>query len=100
MKYDTWRPPSRPHTTFPQTRAYGSARPAATSRQSLERQERSALCFKIHRHGGKVILHYRHIRPVLIRDWSPRMDGITATIWASQTTLPLGRHDRPRTTEP
>ena len=24
MKYDSWRPPSRPHTTFPQTRRYRS----------------------------------------------------------------------------
>lgn len=91
-KYDSWRPPSRPHTTFPQTRAYGSDRPAATSRQSLERTERSGLWFTLHRHGGNVILHHRHIQPVLVRDWSPKMDGITATIWASQTTLPVGRH--------
>ena len=29
----SWRPPSRPHTTFPQTRRYGSspARPATTN---------------------------------------------------------------------
>jgi hypothetical protein len=95
MTYDSWRPPSRPHTTFPQTRAYGSPRPATTSRQSLDRTERSALWFTLHRHGGNVILHHRHIQPVLIRDWSPKMDGITATIWASQTTLPLGRHRPP-----
>jgi hypothetical protein len=39
MKYDSWRPPSLPHTTFPQTRGYRSspARPATTSRQSLQR---------------------------------------------------------------
>src|SRR5262249_43002426 len=30
MTYDSWRPPSRPHTTFPQTRAYGSVPPAPT----------------------------------------------------------------------
>ena len=95
MTYDSWRPPSRPHTTFPQTRAYGSDRPAATRRQSLDRQERSGLWFTLHRHGGNVILHHRHIQPVLIRDWSPKMDGISATIWASQTTLPLGRHRPP-----
>jgi TniQ protein len=100
MAYDSWRPPSRPHTTFPQTRAYGSVRPVATSRQSLDRTERSGLWFTLHRHGGNVILYHRHIQPVLIRDWSPKMDGITATIWASQTTLPLGRPDRPGIAEP
>jgi hypothetical protein len=28
------------------------------------------------------------------RDWSCSMDGIAATIWASQTTLPLEPRDR------
>jgi len=95
IDYDSWHPPSRPRTTYPQTRDYGAPRLAATSQQSLQRQERSALFFRVHRHGGNVILHHRHIQPVLIRDWSPKMDGITATIWASRTTLPLGRHDHP-----
>ena len=96
MKYDSWRPPSRPQTTFPQTRRYGSgpARPAMTSWQSLRRHERSALWFQLYRRGGRVILHHGHIRPVLIRDWSPDMDGIAATIWASRTTLPLVPDDR------
>ena len=35
--------------------------------------------------------HHGHIRPVLIRDWPPEMDGIAATIWASQTDQVLGR---------
>jgi hypothetical protein len=96
MKYDSWQPPSLPHTTLPQARGSrsGPARPAATSRQSLQRIERSTLWFQLYRRGGRVILHHGHIRPVLIRDWSSKMDGITSTIWASQTTLPLGPHDR------
>jgi len=96
MKYDSWRPPSRPHTTFPQTRRYGSspARTATTSRQSLRRHERSTLWFQLYRRGGRVLLHHGHIRPVLIRDWSPEMEGIAATIWASQTTLHPEPDDR------
>jgi hypothetical protein len=38
------------------------------------------------RRGGSVVLHHRQIRPVFVRDWSPKMDGITATIWAKTTT--------------
>jgi TniQ len=86
MKYDSWRPPSRPHTTFPDTHEHGSTRPAKTSPQNLDRQHRSALWFAVNRRGGNLILRHRHIQPVLVRDWSPRMDGITATIWASRTT--------------
>jgi hypothetical protein len=86
MKYDRWRAPSRPHTTFPDTRQHGSGRPAKASPQSLDRHHRGALWFAVNRRGGNVVLHHRHIRPVLIRDWSRPMDGIAATIWASRTT--------------
>ena len=73
--------------------ATAGSRPATTSRQTLQRHERSTLWFQLYRRGGRVILHHGHIRPVLVRDWSPKMDGITATIWASQTSLPLGPYD-------
>src|SRR5204863_9160022 len=94
-KYDSSPPPTRPHTPSPRTRRYRSspARPAAASGQSLQRHERSSLWFQLYRRGGRVILHHGHIRPVLVRDWSPEMDGIEATIWASQTTLPHGPDD-------
>jgi len=39
--------------------------------------------FSGNRPGGNVILHHRHIQPVLIRDWSPPIYGIAAAIWAS-----------------
>jgi TniQ len=103
MKYDSWRPPSRPHATFPQTRGYRSSRPATTSTHSLQRHQRSALWFELYRRGGRVILHHGHIRPVLIREWSTPMDGIMATIWASQTTMHLGgpaRDPAPRRPHP
>jgi hypothetical protein len=35
-----------------------------------------------------------HVRSVLVRDWSPPMDGIQATIWATRTTADL-HHGRP-----
>jgi hypothetical protein len=85
MKSDSWRPPSRPDKTFPETREHGALRTAAVSSRSRDRQGRSAFWFKVNHNGGSVILHHRHIRPVLIREWSPPMDGITATIWASRT---------------
>jgi hypothetical protein len=70
----------------PRHPGHGSSRRAATSRQTNDRQDRSASWFGINRRGGSVLLHHRHIRPVLIREWSTPMDGITATISASQTT--------------
>jgi hypothetical protein len=47
--------------------------------------------------AGGAILHHRHIRAALIREWSPKMDGIAASIWASQTTSPTWPMRQPRT---
>lgn len=96
MKYDSHRPPSRPEKLFPDTREYGALRPAGASAQSQARTDRSAYWFGVNRRGGSPLLHHRHIRPVLIRDWSPRMDGITATIFASKTTIDLHRKPESR----
>lgn len=41
-------------------------------------------------------VRFEHLRPVLIRDWSPKMDGITATIFASSTTIDLHRQPESR----
>lgn len=71
-------------------------RPSSVNEQSRQRQARSAMWFTINRRGGNLIVHHRHLRPVLARDWAPRLDGITATIFASQTTIDL-RRDPPGT---
>jgi hypothetical protein len=86
MKFDSTQPPSRPTKLFPDTRTLDANRPAKTNEQSLARQERGAYWFARNRRGANLLLHHRHIQPVLARDWSPKMDGIDATIWASQST--------------
>jgi hypothetical protein len=87
MKYDSWQPPSQPHTTFPDTRAHRSTRIETPPTASLDRHDRSATFFALNRRGGNTILHHRHIRPVLVRDWSRAMDGIQATIYESANTF-------------
>lgn len=95
MKYDSPQPPSRPRKTYRETRDYGAMRPASTTNaQSRDRQSRSAMWFARKRCGGTVILHHRHVQPVLIRAWSPAMDGISAAIWASGSTLLPAEHRR------
>ena len=86
MMFDCWRPPSRPDRTFPDSLHHGAIHPSKVSANSRDRHNRSAQWFARTRRGGGAILHHRHIRPVLIREWSPKMDGIAGTIWASQTT--------------
>ena len=67
VKYDSWRPPSRPHAAFPQTRGYRSARPAAPSAQALRRHERSAMWFELYHRGRRVIQHVAFYRRVSAR---------------------------------
>ena len=97
MMFDCWRPPSRPDRTFPDTRQHGAIHPPKVGANSRERHNRSAQWFASTRRGGGAILHHRHVRPVLIRDWSPKMDGIAGTIWASQTTSSTWPLRQPRT---
>jgi hypothetical protein len=52
-------------------------------RLRTESSEQDARHEQAHDH---VSAHHRHIQPVLICDWSPHMDGIAATMWASQAT--------------
>jgi hypothetical protein len=70
-----------------------------TRPNSIERHHRSATWFAVKRQGGNVILHHRHVRSVLVRDWSPPMDGIEAAIWASRTTMDLRYGGAPRTVQ-
>jgi hypothetical protein len=90
MTSDASRPPSRPNKTFPDTRSHGATRPATTSAQSRERHDRSSLWFGRNRRGGGIILHHRHIQPVLTREWSPKMDGFAGQDWASPGNASVG----------
>ena len=89
MKYDSWRPPSKPHKLFP---AHPRIRLNPASHDQLtEQRPAGPQCVLVQHQPARrqVLLHHRHIRPVLIRDWSRPMDGIAATIWASQSTFEL-----------
>jgi hypothetical protein len=85
MNYVSRHPPRRPQMLLPDTCDYGATCPSKISGNIADRPERSAMWFSIKRRGGSVLLHQRHNRPVLIRDWSTPMDGITATIWTSRS---------------
>jgi hypothetical protein len=100
MRYDSWQPPSRPHTTFPDTRAHRSPRIEQPATASLDRHDRSATFFALKRRGGNTILHHRHIRSVLVRDWSRATDGIQATIYESANTFRPGESDTVRLARP
>jgi hypothetical protein len=50
------------------------------------RHQRNATWFARNRAGGRRILYHRHIAPVLVRDWSVRMEVFEGTVAASADT--------------
>jgi hypothetical protein len=86
MMFDCWRPPSRPDRTFPDSLHHGAIQPPKVSAHSRDRHRRSAQWFARTRRGGGAILHQPPYPASPDPEWSPRMDGIAGTIWASQTT--------------
>jgi hypothetical protein len=88
MSWDAPRPPITAPCTDPATLARGLK--FATGKANQNRHDRSRYWFDRCRGGGNVILHHRHVRPVLIRPWSPAMERLEGAIWAS-TSLDRSR---------
>ena len=88
MTWDSPRAPIRPPRTYLDTRSRCSNHVFTPGKANQARHERSSLWFSRRRDGGNVILHHRHVRPVLIRPWSPAMENIDGAIWASATLSP------------
>jgi hypothetical protein len=89
MMFDSSRPPSRRDTTFPA--------PDSTAHFAHRRSQRTALSTTTAARTGLPapaaggILHHRHIQAALIREWSPKMNGIAASIWPAKPRARLGR---------
>jgi hypothetical protein len=56
------------------------------TRANRERHDKAVLWFSRKRRPGQVILHHRTVRPVVIREWSIRMEQFAGAIWQSQRT--------------
>lgn len=93
MSWDSPRPPITPPRTYLDTRARCSNHVFTPGKANQARHERSSFWFARRPDGGNVILHHRHVRPVLIRPWSPAMANIEGAIWASATLDPAPRAD-------
>lgn len=103
IEQDCWQPPSLPKTIYRTARGSGSASTPKTNPQSDDRHRRSVTWFARNRQAGRVILYHRHIGPVLVRDWSTRMDLFTGTVAPAPkpgTTANPRPGPRPSTTPP
>ncbi|MFC7900198.1 hypothetical protein ACFUV1_08585 [Streptomyces griseoincarnatus] len=82
---DSWRPPSRPLTTYTPGRVRGTLPGVAANR--LARHEKSALWFsRLRRNQGRTLLFHGHLKPVLLRDGEPQYVKWEGTIWHSTRT--------------
>ncbi|MFE0206901.1 hypothetical protein [Streptomyces sp. NPDC058985] len=82
---DSWRPFSRPLTTYTPGRVRGTLPGIAANR--LARHEKSALWFsRLRRNQGRTLLFHGHLKPVLLRDGEPQYVKWEGTIWHSTRT--------------
>lgn len=88
MNWDSCRPPIKPPRTYLDTRARCSNHVFTPGKANQVRHDRSRFWFTHRPDGGNVILHHRHVRPVLIRPWSQAMDNIQGAIWTSTSLDP------------
>ncbi|MFE7107585.1 hypothetical protein ACFU98_08195 [Streptomyces sp. NPDC057575] len=89
---DSWRPPSRPLTTYTPSRMHGRLSGLAANR--LARHERSAMWFNRSRRGqGRTLLFHSHLKPVLLRDREHQYEKWEGTIWHSTRTDDLMREE-------
>ncbi|MFI1798968.1 hypothetical protein ACH427_16705 [Streptomyces sp. NPDC020379] len=82
---DSWRPPSRPLTTYTPGRTRGTLPVISANR--LARHEKSAMWFsRSRRNQGRTLLFHGHLKPVLLRDREPQYVKWEGTIWHSTRT--------------
>ncbi|MEV7551927.1 hypothetical protein AB0N89_20090 [Amycolatopsis sp. NPDC089917] len=104
IEHDSWKPPSLPNYDFRSLKTF--AGPAGFRRAGKDadtKRRTSAAWFVKHQHGGDAMLYHRHLNPVVIRDWSTRMELFTSAIaltantsYESQKALKLPRPQTPR----
>ncbi|MGW6604283.1 hypothetical protein [Streptomyces sp. NPDC055036] len=81
----SWRPPSRPLTTYTPGRTRGTLPGLAANR--LARHEKSALWFsRSRRNQGHTLLFHSHLKPALLREGEPQYAKWEGTIWHSRRT--------------
>ncbi|MFF0430590.1 hypothetical protein ACFYUJ_40310 [Streptomyces sp. NPDC004520] len=89
---DSWRPPSRPLTTYTPGRMRGTLPGLAANR--LARHEKSATWFnRTRREQGRAMLFHGHLKSVLLRDPDPQYEKWEGTIWHSTRTDDLMREE-------
>ncbi|RLK58434.1 hypothetical protein [Actinokineospora cianjurensis] len=93
MEHDCWRPPSPPNTTYRALKTFAGPTHPKPAHNADTRRHDNATWFTRHRRGGDTLLHHRTLNPIIIRDWSPRMELFAGALTNTATTR---THQPPR----
>lgn len=86
IEQDCWHPPSLPNTDYRSLKTFRGATFRKPVKNSDEKRRVSADWFSIHHRGGDAMLHHRTLNPVVIRDWSTKMEMFTSALALTATT--------------
>jgi hypothetical protein len=86
IEQDCWQPPSLPDHDYRSLRTFGGSTFRTPNPRSAEIRETSAYYYGIHHRGGDAMLHHRTLAPVVIRDWSERMELFVGALHVSAST--------------
>ncbi|HET6285838.1 MAG TPA: hypothetical protein VFG15_03675 [Amycolatopsis sp.] len=92
---DCWRPPSLPHRTFRGLRTFGGPTGARKADKNAEgTRQTSARWFTRHHRGGDAMLHHRTLTPVILRDWSIKMELFTGALVLTTNTSTASQREQ------
>lgn len=74
IEQDCWQPPSLPNNDYRSLKTFGGRTFRKPDPRSEDTRLTSAHWFAAHRRGGDAMLHHHSLNPVLIRDWSRKME--------------------------
>lgn len=81
IEQDCWQPPSLPHTDYRSLRTFAGPTFAKPATDSDTTRVSAAVWFdRKNRLGGDTLLHHRSLNPVVIRDWSMKLEQFTGAL--------------------
>ncbi|MGH3860942.1 hypothetical protein [Actinokineospora sp.] len=90
MEQGCRQPSSLPNTDYRSLRTFGGHTFRKPAQDSDNKRRHSAHWFGLHHRGGDMMPHHRTLNPVVIRDWSRKMEQFASAleISANTTTKP------------
>jgi hypothetical protein len=87
IEQDCWQPPSLPGNDYRSLRTFGGSTFVKPAKDCDNKRRHAAYWFRQkHRRGGDALLHHRSLNPIVIRDWSQKMEQFTGALVVSADT--------------